>query len=333
MIETRTIAADEADQRLDRWFRKHYPQVGQGRLEKLLRTGQVRVDGKRARGNLRLSAGQQVRIPPLGEGRAAPLPKPIRKLAISDAEAEELRARVLFRDDWVLAIDKPAGLAVQGGSGTARHLDGLLDALTFDAHERPRLVHRLDRDTAGVLLLARTAEAARRLGATFKTDEPRKLYWALVAGAPAKPRGMIDAPLGKQRGAKGEKMSSAAADARPAVTRWASVASKGKLASWLALRPLTGRTHQLRAHCLALGHPILGDGKYGGRKAFPERLALPKQLFLLAREIALPHPEDGLTLRVQAPLPEHFRQAFGALGFDEEDPAAEQAAAWLAEKQ
>lgn len=331
MIETRTVAAEEAEQRLDRWFRRHFPQLGHGRLEKLLRTGQVRVDGRRAKGSLRLTAGQQIRIPPLGEEAGAAPVEP-RRPAVSEAEAAELRARVLYRDDWLIALDKPAGLAVQGGSGTTRHLDGLLDALTFGAAERPRLVHRLDRDTAGVLLLARSAEAARRLGAAFRDDAPRKLYWALVAGRPAKPRGAIEQPLGKQRGPGGERMGSAAADARPALTRWATVA-EGRHASWLALRPHTGRTHQLRAHCLALGHPILGDGKYGGKAAFPERLALPKRLFLLAREIALPHPEDGTTLRVQAPLPPHFREAFAGLGFDPDDPAAERAAAWLGEKQ
>lgn len=333
MVQTRVIPDEEADQRLDRWFRKHYPQVTHGRLEKLLRTGQVRVDGKRAKGSLRLTAGQEVRIPPLGEAPSPPKPSPSRHRELSAEEIEELRARVLFRDDWVIAIDKPAGLAVQGGSGTSRHLDGMLDALRFDADERPRLVHRLDRDTAGVLLLARTAEAARRLGGSFKSDAPRKLYWALVAGVPERRRGAIDAPLGKQGGAGGEKMTTTAPDARPALTRWMTVATRGRQASWLALRPMTGRTHQLRVHCLALGHPILGDGKYGGRSAFPERLPVPKQLFLLAREIALPHPEDGTTLRVQAPLPPHFRDAFDLLGFDPGDLVAEDAAQWLGEKQ
>ncbi|MDF2095023.1 RluA family pseudouridine synthase [Aquibaculum arenosum] len=332
MIETRVITPEEADQRLDRWFRKSYPQVTHGRLEKLLRTGQVRVDGKRAKGNLRLTAGQEIRIPPLGESAGAPVRSPTRARP-SDQEAEALRARVLYRDDWVIAIDKPAGLAVQGGSNTPHHLDGLLDALIFDGKERPRLVHRLDRDTAGVLLLARTTEAARRLGAAFKSDAPCKIYWALVAGLPEKPRGMLNLPLGKLPGPKGEKMSSEAPDAKPATTRWSTVAKRGQSAAWLALRPLTGRTHQLRAHCEAMGHPILGDGKYGRRKAFLTQPELPKQLFLFAREIVLPHPEDGMTLRVQAPLPPHFQTAFAALGFDPDDTAAERAADWLTEKQ
>lgn len=333
MVQTRLVSAEEADQRLDRWFRKHFPQVTQGRLEKLLRTGQVRVDGKRAKSSLRLLAGQEVRIPPLGEASAGNPPSPPRQPRLSEEDSKALQARVLFRDDWVIAIDKPAGLAVQGGSRTHRHLDGMLDALRFGSDERPRLVHRLDRDTAGVLILARTPEAARRLGEAFRSDEPRKLYWALVSGVPEKRRGAIDAPLGKERGAAGERMTVTAPEARPALTRWMKVDSRGRQASWLALRPLTGRTHQLRAHCLALGHPILGDGKYGGRDAYPESLALPKQLFLLAREIALPHPEDGMTLRVQAPLPSHFREAFNLLGFDPADRSADAAAEWLGEKQ
>lgn len=332
MIQIHVIQPEEADQRLDRWFRRRFPQVTQGRLERMLRKGQLRVDGKRAKSSLRLAEGQTVRIPPLAEVGEAALPRARQTFHLTDEEAERLRARVLFRDDWVIALDKPAGLAVQGGSKTSRHLDDMLDALRFDSDERPRLVHRLDRDTAGVLLLARTAEAARHLGASFKKNEPRKIYWALVAGTPAKLRGAIDAPLGKERFGQSEKMTTTAADARPALTRWMKVASKGREVTWLALRPMTGRTHQLRAHCHALGHPILGDGKYGGRRAFPEKLELPKQLFLLAREIALPHPEDGTTLRVQAPLPPHFHAAFDNLGFDPGDLAAEEAALWLGEK-
>src|SRR5690625_641841 len=277
MIRTHVITAEEADQRLDRWFRKRFPEVTQGRLERMLRTGQIRVDGKRAKSNFRLEEGQRLRIPPLEQSvqtrpstRRTPPP-------VSAEEAADLRARILYRDDWIIALDKPAGLAVQGGSKTSRHLDGMLDALRFDSDERPRLVHRLDSDTAGVLLLARTAEAARHLGASFKKNEPRKIYWALVAGTPAKLRGAIDAPLGKERFGQSATMTTTAADARPGLTRWMKVASKGREVTWLALRPMTGRTHQLRAHCHAQGHPILGDGKYGGRRAFPEKLELPKQ--------------------------------------------------------
>jgi 23S rRNA pseudouridine955/2504/2580 synthase len=235
----------------------------------------------------------------------------------------------LFKDKQVIVLNKPTGLAVQGGSGQIKHLDGMLDALRFDSSERPRLVHRLDQDTAGVLVLARSAEAARFLTAEFKGDGPRKIYWALVAGVPERPKGLIDLPLGKAGGAGGEKMVVAAPGAKSAQTRYAVVATKGKQAAWLALRPLTGRTHQLRAHMAALGHPILGDGKYGGKTAYLSRTVLPKILMLQAHEIAISHPEDGTTLRVRAPLPPHFVTAFKALGLDPDSPLALRAADWL----
>lgn len=336
-VETRRVAAGEGDQRLDRWFRKHYPELGFGRLAKLLRTGQVRVDGKRAQPSTRLVEGQAIRVPPLGgpggSGEQA-APEPQREApALSDAEAEALRARVLYRDDWLIALDKPVGLAVQGGSGQTRHLDAMLDALMFEAVERPRLVHRLDRDTAGVLVLARTAEAARRLGEAFRREGggegARKLYWALVAGVPPRRRSELDLPLGKEGGPGREKVRAEAADAKPARTRYCLVASHAGKASFMALRPLTGRTHQLRVHMAAIGCPILGDGKYGGKQAFLERPALPKQLMLLARELALPHPEDGTTIRFTAPVPPHFAEAMRALRFDPDGPAVERAAEWL----
>jgi len=331
MVESRTVGADEAELRLDRWFRKHFPELPHARLQRLLRTGQVRVDGRRAEAGLRLSAGQTIRLPPLDT-----VPAPTRDRQdrpVDAATAERLQAAVLFRDDWVIGLDKPAGLAVQGGSGQHQHLDGLLDTLRFEAAERPRLVHRLDRDTAGVLLLARTAQAARRLTQAFKQDEARKTYWALVSGRPTKPRGVISAALGKRQGPAGEKVVTDEEGGKPAVTRWARVASVDlpgrQQATWLALRPLTGRTHQLRVHCAALGHSILGDGKYGGKAAFGPLRGLPQQMMLLAREIAVPHPEDGTTLRVEAPLPPHMAAAFAAFRFAESDTAAVQAADWL----
>ena len=322
-----TVAPEEAELRLDRWFRQHYPGLGHGRLEKLLRTGQVRIDGKRAKSGTRLVAGQVVRVPPLtppepgiAPKRTAPAPDP--------RDLEALRASVLFRDQAVIAIDKPSGLAVQGGSGQHRHLDAMLDGLRFGSAERPRLVHRLDKDTGGVLLLARTAAAARKLTAAFKGKSAQKLYWALVVGAPPEPRGRIDLPLSKAGGEGAEKMA-AGAGGKPAQTLYQVVQTRefaGGAVSWLVLMPLTGRTHQLRAHCAALGAPVLCDGKYGGRAAFPpglvfESLAfggakgIPKRLMLLAREIAVPHPEHEATLRVEAPLPAHMQAAFAALGF------------------
>jgi 23S rRNA pseudouridine955/2504/2580 synthase len=315
-VENREVDANDAGQRLDRWFKKHYPALGHGGLQKLLRKGQVRVDGRRAKANHRLEAGQVVRVPPLAKDAAA---KPAPTYTPDSADAEALRARVLYRDEAVLAIDKPAGLAVQGGSGTRKHLDAMLDALTFDAAERPKLVHRLDKDTSGVLVLARSAAAARGLTGAFRDGEVRKLYWAAVAGVPKPRAGEIDLPLAKGGGRGREKMQPDA-DAEPALTRYATVETAGKTAAWLALRPVTGRTHQLRAHCAAIGHPILGDGKYGGRRAFPPIEGLPGQLLLHAREIALPDPREGTTLRIAAPLPEHLLSAWAALGFDPGSP-------------
>jgi 23S rRNA pseudouridine955/2504/2580 synthase len=337
-VETRIVEAGDGEQRLDRWFRKHYPDLTFGRLAKLLRTGQVRVDGKRAAPSTRIAAGQAIRVPPFGgpaggggAGKPAeprPTPPPL-----SAAETEALRARILYRDDWLIALDKPAGLAVQGGSGQTQHLDAMLDSLMFEAVERPRLVHRLDRDTAGVLVLARTAEAARRLGEAFQREGggegARKIYWALVAGVPPKRRSELDLAIGKAGGPGQEKVQADAPDAKSARTRYHVIASQARKASFVMLRPLTGRTHQLRVHMAALGCPILGDGKYGGRQSFLDRPALPKQLMLLARELAIPHPEDGTTVRFTAPVPPHFAEAMAALRFDADGPALEHAAQWL----
>ena len=333
MTSVRQVPVEAAGdgQRLDRWFREHFPQVTHGRLEKLLRKGEIRVDGRRVKASERLQAGQVVRVPPLPEPAGQPAPAPAPAPAVSAKDAAALQAAVLYRDDNLIALDKPAGLAVQGGSGQRRHLDGMLDALRFGSGERPRLVHRLDRDTAGVLLLARTVPAARALTAAFRGKDTQKVYWALVAGVPAERRGLIDLPLAKQMAKHGEGRRGEAvavdedADSetgKPARTLYQVVQSHGKAASWLVLLPLTGRTHQLRVHCAALGTPIVGDGKYGGRAAFPDALARvappPKILHLLARELALPDPEAGTTLRVTAPLPPHMAATWRALGFDEE---------------
>jgi 23S rRNA pseudouridine955/2504/2580 synthase len=320
------VEAAADGQRLDRWFKQHFPQVTHGRLEKMLRKGEIRVDGRRVKASARLESGQVVRVPPLpaaapeAGGEAAP-----KVLAVSAAEAEALQAAVLYRDENVIAINKPAGLAVQGGSGQRRHLDGMLDVLRFGAGERPRLVHRLDRDTAGVLLLARNAPAARSLTSAFRGKDTQKIYWALVAGEPPERRGLIDLPLAKQAlggGRRGEAVAPDDAEGKTARTLFQVVEShrdkrSRETVTWLVLLPLTGRTHQLRVHCAALGTPIVGDGKYGGRGAFPEALANAKTLHLLARELALPDPEVGTTLRVTAPLPPHMAATWQALGFTE----------------
>jgi len=310
-----TVAEEEAGLRLDRWFRRRFPDLAHGRLQKLLRTGQVRLDGQRAAAGARVAPGQVVRVPPLSleaaARKAAPAPP-----APDQAALEALRDAVLYRDDWVLAIDKPAGLAVQGGSGQRQHLDAMLDALRLGAAERPRLVHRLDKDTSGVLLLARSLAAARALAETFKGKAARKTYWAAVAGVPRPARGRIVLPLSKAAGRGGERMGGDRAAGKEAITLYETVARSDRRASWLLLAPLTGRTHQLRVHCAALGHPILGDGKYGGRAAFLDGDLPIRRLHLHAREIAVPHPADGTTLRITAPLPAHMQATWDALGFD-----------------
>jgi len=321
-VQVIAVAADEAGLRLDRWFRQHYPELGHGRLEKLLRTGQVRVDGARAKAGLRLEAGQQVRVPPLPPAAAA---APPRRRPVSDSDAAALRAAVLHQDDAVLAIDKPAGLAVQGGTGTGRHLDAILDALRLGARERPRLVHRLDKDTSGVLLLGRTRAAAAALTQAFRDRQTRKIYWAIVAGVPQPRRGRLAAPLRKGGGRGRERVHVDAEAGQAAVTDFAVVEAVGRQAAWLELRPLTGRTHQLRAHCAELGTPILGDGKYGGADAYLSGMPLARQLHLHARAITIAHP-DGGALTVEAPLPRHFLQTMSALGIDRsqyEDPFAD----------
>jgi 23S rRNA pseudouridine955/2504/2580 synthase len=310
-VATREVAADDAGVRLDRWFRRHYPTLSHGRLEKLLRTGQVRVDGGRAKASQRLEAGQAIRVPPLGEAPA----KPQRSAPpVSERDRRALEQAILHIDASVIAIDKPAGLAVQGGTKQDKHLDAMLDALTLGAAERPRLVHRLDRETSGVLLLARNVRAAAALTRSFRESETEKLYWAIVAPVPSPLEGRIDHRLLKQPGQGGERVRVDEDEGLRAVTEYRTLDRAGRNAAWLELRPLTGRTHQLRAHCAAIGSPILGDDKYGRRDAVSGGLDLPKGLMLHARAIRIPHP-DGGELRVEAPVPAHFRRALAAFGF------------------
>ncbi len=281
------VAEDEAGLRLDRWFKRRFPHVAHAQLERMLRTGQVRIDGHRARAGDHLARDQVIRVPPLARAPAARGARPAARAPTAD-EVEDLKARVLHCDDHLLVIDKPAGLAVQGGSKTSRHLDGMLDALRFGG-DRPRLVHRLDKDTSGVLMLARTAHAATALTRAFASGQVRKLYWAVVVGVPAAAHGRIEQPLSKRFGAIGERMTVDEAG-RPAVTDYRVIERAGRRAAWLALAPLTGRTHQLRAHCALLGTPILGDGKYGGKAAFLENEGIGERLHLHARTIRFPHP-------------------------------------------
>ena len=331
-VETRVVAPGEADMRLDRWFRLHFPDLGHGHLQKLLRTGQVRVDGRRAKAGARLTAGAEIRVPPLsahageGKGERGPPAGPRPKAAPSEADAAFIRSLVLYKDDDVIAIDKPPGLAVQGGTGTRRHVDGMLEGLRFDAPEAPRLVHRLDRDTSGVLLLGRSRAAAAALGKAFKGRDVRKLYWAIVVGVPEPWQGRIDLPVAKLPGKAGEKMAVDQEDGQRAITYYRVMEVAGRRLAWVALWPQTGRTHQLRVHCSALGWPILGDGKYGGQAAFIAGHGLSRKLHLHARTLSLPHPVTGAPLIVRAPLPDHMRETWNFFGFDPEnaeDPFAE----------
>ncbi|UUX48687.1 RluA family pseudouridine synthase [Nisaea acidiphila] len=317
-VKTVAVKTDEAEMRVDRWFRKHFPGLGHGRLEKLLRKGEIRVDGKRAKSNQRLKAGQQVRVPPMGEAETtAPDPgaRPKKQPVVDEALAEELRQRILFMDDDVIALDKPAGLATQGGTGQKTHLDAMLDALRFDKLERPKLVHRLDKDTSGVLLIARSAAAARWLTAAFRAKTARKIYWALVVGE-VKPRSArIDLPIAKLPGKSGEKMAVDFDEGKKAQTDYEVVEQLGKRVAWVALSPITGRTHQLRVHMMERRTPIVGDGKYGGQEAFLVAEGLSRKLHLHAREVEVTRP-NGSLLRISAPLPDHMMKAWQFFGFD-----------------
>ena len=309
-VELKTVHADEADLRLDRWFKRHYPALPFGRLAKLLRTGQVRVNGRRAAPGDRLEPGAEIRIPPLDAEAAAPKPRVHTPVRPEDAAA--LRAAILYRDDHILAINKWPGLAVQGGSGTHTHLDGMLDALKAGG-ERPRLVHRLDRDTSGVLLLARTQKAASHLTRAFRDGEVEKTYWALVLGVPAIKQGEVDMPLSKIKGPHGEQMGHSE-QGQAAKTLYDTIEVAGQRLAWLALRPVTGRTHQLRVHMAGIGHPILGDRKYGGPDAMVE--GFEKRLHLHARSLSF-RTLDGKAREVKAPLPAHMQASWDFLELDQ----------------
>jgi 23S rRNA pseudouridine955/2504/2580 synthase len=312
-VQTLQVNSDEAGMRVDRWFKNRFPQLGHGRLQKLLRTGQVRVEGRRVKPGTRLDQGQKIRIPPMD---SSPPKSEKAKPPISKIDAKDLKDRVLHRDEDVIVINKPSGLAVQGGSGLRRHLDAMLDALRFGAEDKPRLVHRLDKDTSGVLLLARNAAVAKTLTNAFRTRKIRKLYWAVVVGVPDPSEGVVDLALSKLPGRHGERVVPDAPAGKHALTHYRLIDQAGDKAAWLAFEPLTGRTHQLRVHALALGTPILGDGKYGGREAFLDGEDITGRLHLHARALHFPHPKGGI-LEVVAPLPEHIRATFRTLGFDD----------------
>jgi 23S rRNA pseudouridine955/2504/2580 synthase len=332
-----TVESGEGDQRLDRWLKRRFPQITQGRIEKGCRKGEIRVDGGRVKANTRLEEGQEVRIPPLPDTKAPAKPKD----SISDADARMIRDCVIYKDDHVIALNKPAGLPTQGGSKQTRHVDGLSEALKFGLEEKPRLVHRLDKDTSGVLLLARSRQAAQGLTASMRHKDTRKIYWALVAGVPTPYLGEIKYGLVKAggRGAKGEgermhavhpRDIDSTPGAKRAHTLYATLYRVANRAAWVAMEPLTGRTHQLRAHMAEIGHPIIGDGKYGG--SGQENLGdgwgaqlggiISKKLHLHARMMRFENPITREVITVTAPLPDHMAQSWETFGWTE-DLAAE----------
>jgi 23S rRNA pseudouridine955/2504/2580 synthase len=333
-VEQRVVTSDEADLRLDRWFRRHYPHLTQAAIQKLCRTGQIRLDGKRVDASDRLVQGQRIRVPPV----SANAPPTIALPPPSQAELAEAQRLVLYRDDHILVLDKPFGLPSQGGPGISHHLDRMLDHLRFGNPDRPRLVHRLDRDTTGVIVVARTPGTAARLAAAFRGRDVEKTYWALVAGRPVPVEGRITLDLvrhGSQNGALVVAADPGDPYAAHSITDYRTLDHAGRRIAWLELRPLTGRTHQLRVHCAHLNAPILNDVKYGAMRNTDERglrnsavvrgEGLSDGLHLHARRIVLPHPQGG-TLAVEAPLPDHMRASFDRLGFTAPPPAPPQRA-------
>ncbi|MEH6722380.1 MAG: RluA family pseudouridine synthase [Qipengyuania sp.] len=311
-VRSFTVDADDDGIRVDRWFKRHLPQVGFGTVSKWARTGQVRVDGKRVKPDDRLAEGQQIRVPPGGD---APHKQAKTKRELKPTEIEQAEAMLIEQTKSALVINKPPGLATQGGTNTFNHVDGLLDAYVEGEDEpRPRLVHRLDKDTSGVLLVARTPGSAAYFSKRFSGRSAKKIYWALVIGVPDVKEGVIEAPLAKQPGSGGEKMHVDHEGGQPAKTKYRVVDAVGKKAAWLELQPLTGRTHQLRVHCAAMDHPIVGDGKYGGKEAFLTG-SISRKMHLHARRLIIDSP-DGGKLDVTADLPEHFAASMEQLGFD-----------------
>lgn len=323
-VQQIVVEPGEAGMRLDRWFKAHFPGLGFGHLQKLLRSGQVRLDGARAKSDTRVEPGQTIRIPPLDVDRKGGAPVTARTLSgMEDGEA--LRRLLLHEDDKVFVFDKPAGLAVQGGSGIVRSVDSMLEALRNRKGERPRLVHRLDRDTSGALVVARTRLAANRLAEAFRGRDARKTYWALVRGVPKKREDKVSSWLIKEITPDGDRMRVARhgeEGADHAVSTYRVVDQAGQALAWLAMEPETGRTHQLRVHAAHIGHPIIGDPKYffaDQNWEFPG--GIQNKLHLHARRIVIPHPDGGV-VDVTAPLPPHMRQSWNLLGFQEADQEA-----------
>ena len=308
--------------RLDRWFKVYYPGLGFGQLQKLLRSGQIRVDGSRAKSQTRLNPGEIIRVPPLNVDTKAT--STLTKNTMKDrGDSDVLEQMLLYQDKKVMVFNKPAGLAVQGGSGLTRHVDGMLEAWRDKAGQKPRLVHRLDRDTSGVLVVAKTRGAAAALTGSFRKRETKKIYWSLNRGVPRKYSGRISTYMVKDQTPDGDKMRVCAhgePDSDHAVSEYALVTKAGQNVSWLQLSPITGRTHQLRVHSDYLGHPIVGDPKYFSTENWDAPGGIQNRPQLHARRIVAPHPDGhGQKIYVTAPLPPHMVQSWNLFAFDESD--------------
>jgi 23S rRNA pseudouridine955/2504/2580 synthase len=316
-VQTSLVTPDEAGMRVDRFLVARFPQLAFTHIQRIVRKGELRVDGKRVKPNDRLEAGVTVRIPPL----KLDAPKqPTRNLARDGDDQAFLRSITLYEDKDVLVLNKPMGLAVQGGSGTKRHVDGLLEALRDEEGQKPRLVHRLDKDTAGCLVVAKSRFAATALAKSFRSRSARKIYWALVAGVPRVRQGRISTYLAKEESEEGDARMRIAEHgdegANHALTYYAVIDQAAQKLAWVSFKPVTGRTHQLRAHAAHIGHPIVGDPKYFDVENWELPGGIQRRLHLLARRIVVPHPRTSMPIDITAPLPPHMEQSWNLLGLD-----------------
>ena len=311
-VQQRQVESDEDGMRLDRWFAHHFPQLGFGRLQKLIRNGEVKVDKAKVTTSTRVSVGQTVRIPPIDD------PDTVKPVKVNEADAQFLRDLIIYEDDDLYVFNKPHGLAVQGGSGTKRHIDGMLKSLPNKKGEAPRLVHRLDRDTSGCLVVAKTHAAASHFGTVFRSRSARKIYWAIVAGNPHPQQGEISCFLARQSTEDGEQMvvvKNGTPGAQHSMSYYSTTDTASRRFAWVTLKPVTGRTHQLRVHMAQLGTPIIGDPRYFNIENWQGAPGLSEGLHLHARRIAIPL-RNGKRLDISAPLPPHMRASFETLGFD-----------------